>query len=362
MRFFEDNAEKACAVDAALVKDGANATWGCATMRKIVIALAATFQILAGNAYASSLDSDAVLEKLAALEARVAALEIKNKEYKRELEQARSQLRAEPARDIRQANAALPVKAPVPVPTSPAQPSWTAVFWGGSAGGAATKASTRSDERTTQGNTGNAPPFDLFGFNSLDLSGTAKNGGGFVDLFAGGDVQVSRLVFGGQLEATVADLNFSSSGMRSLAYFNSAGPTGVTATGDYRPQVTTHWMASALVRAGVLLDENTLLYGLGGWTFAQFEARNVTDNPFYQPNETFWASGPTGGVGIERRLDTNWRIRAEYRYTRFDTARTQDQFNWVSGAATQTYARGTQYDQSMQSGRIGFAYAFNPVR
>lgn len=332
------------------------------SLLKVALVLLGPGLVFASNASAGPLDSSAVLDKLAALEARVAALESKNKEYKRELEQARSQVRAEPARDVRQANAALPVKAPVPVPTSQAQPSWTAVFWGGSAGGAATKASTRSDERATEGNTGNAPPFDLVGFNSLDLSGTAKNGGGFVDLFAGGDVQVSRLVFGGQLEATVADLNFSSSGMRSLTYFNSAGPTGVTATGDYRPQVTTHWMASALLRAGVLLDENTLLYGLGGWTFAQFEARNVTDNPFYQPNETFWASGPTGGVGIERRLDANWRIRAEYRYTRFDASRTQDQFNWVSGTATQTYARATQYDQSMQSARLGFAYAFNPLR
>lgn len=330
--------------------------------RRVTVAIVGAFSVLACNAHAESLESSAVLEKLAALESRVASLERKNQEYKRQLDQAHSQLRAEPVTDVRQANAAFPVKGVVSAATPAAQTSWTGAFWGGSVGGAATKASTRSDERTTQGNTASVPPFDLFGFNSLDLSGTAKNGGGFIDLFAGGDVQVSRLVIGGQLEATVADLNFSSSGTRSLTYFNSAGPTGATATGDYRPQVTAHWMASALLRAGVLLDENTLLYGLGGWTFAQFEARNLTDNPFYQPNETFWASGPTGGVGIERRLDANWRVRAEYRYTSFDAARTQDRFNWVSGTATQTYARATQYDQSMQSARIGFAYAFNPLR
>ena len=53
------------------------------------------------------------------------------------------------------------------------------------------------------------------------------------------------------------------------------------------PQVTSRWMSSALLRARLLLDSNTLLYGLGDWTLAQFEARNLTDNPFYQPNETF---------------------------------------------------------------------------
>ncbi|GMO20792.1 outer membrane beta-barrel protein [Bradyrhizobium sp. TM233] len=330
--------------------------------RWVAVAILGACSLLASNAHAESVESSAVLEKLAALEARVASLERKNQEYKRQLDQAHSQLRSEPARDVRQANAAMPVKGVVPVAMPAEPPSWTGAFWGGSVGGAATRAGTRSDERTTQGNSLNAPPFDLFGFNSLDQSGTAKNGGGFIDLFAGGDVQISRLVVGGQLEATVADLNFSSSGTRSLTYFNSAGPTGATATGDYRPQVTSHWMASTLLRAGILLDENTLLYGLGGWTFARFEARNLTDNPFYQPNETFWASGPTGGVGIERRLDGNWRVRAEYRYTRFDAASTQDRFNWVSGTATQTYARATQYDQSMQSARVGFAYAFSPLR
>lgn len=75
----------------------------------------------------------------------------------------------------------------------------------------------------------------------------------------------------------------------------------------------------------MLLDDNTLLYGLGGWTFGRFEAHNVANNPFYQPNETFWANGPTGGVGIERKLYSNWRVGGEYRYTRFDGAGAQDQ-------------------------------------
>ena len=57
-----------------------------------------------------------------------------------------------------------------------------------------------------------------------------------------------------------------------------------TASGNYRPQVTSRWMATGLLRAGILVDDLTLLYGLGGWTVAQFEARNLTDDPFFQPN------------------------------------------------------------------------------
>ena len=99
---------------------------------------------------------------------------------------------------------------------------------------------------------------------------------------------------------------------------------------------------------------------------AQFEARNLTDNPFYEPVETFWANGWTAGAGIERQIDLNWSVRAEYRYTVLGTVRTSDHFNnQIVGPTTgilQSSQRQTQFDQSMQSGRIGFAYAFNPLR
>jgi long-subunit fatty acid transport protein len=68
-------------------------------------------------------------------------------------------------------------------------------------------------------------------------------------------------------------------------------------------------MTSALLRAGVLLDDRTLIYGVGGWTSAQFEAHNVTDNPFYQPVENFWVNGWTARGGVERKLDSNWSVR-----------------------------------------------------
>ncbi|WP_338317571.1 outer membrane protein, partial [Bradyrhizobium ottawaense] len=293
---------------------------------------------------------DPVLKKIAALEARVAALESKNREYKRQLDHAPSQIPSEEAAQVRQANAAIPA----PIAMRPqAQASWTGAFWGASAGGAATRSATSSVEQATMGSAG---------YNTADASGPARNGGGFLDLFAGWNTQMSRVVVGGQLEATAADLNFGSAGARAYTYFNAGVPTGATGIGDYRPQVNARWMASALLRGGVLLDDRTLVYGLGGWTYARFESRNITDNAFYQPNESFSASGPTGGFGIEHQLDFNWRVRAEYRYTKFEGTRTQDQFAANTAGIIQTYSRSTQYDQSMQSGRIGFAYALDPLR
>ena len=58
-----------------------------------------------GNAWAET-STDRVLEKIAALEARVAALESKNKEYQREVEEARTQTRVANAELLRLFNSA----------------------------------------------------------------------------------------------------------------------------------------------------------------------------------------------------------------------------------------------------------------
>ena len=329
------------------------------------LACIATSLSLSGIAKADS-SADRILEKMAALEARVAALESKNREYKRDADEARTQakLATEKLSKLSGAvpnNVASAMAYKAGPNDHPALVSWTGVYWGASAGGAATRSKVISAERNLQAFSNTVTGYDILGNSS------ASNGfGGLIDLFAGWNIQISRAVVGAQIEATASDLNLSSSGSKTNTYFNAAGPIGLTAAGDFRPQVASRSMASALLRAGVLLDDNTLAYGLGGWTGSQFETRNVTDSPFNQPVETFWANGWTAGGGIERKLDSSWSVRAEYRYTDFGTSRTNDHFLFTAGpppsAQTQTSDRQTSYSQSMQSGRIGFAYAFNPLR
>ena len=298
----------------------------------------------------------------------MAALEVKNREYKRDADEARTQ--AKLANENSPGLAAQfrttshrPWRSRPPQTNIQLLGSWTGAYWGASAGGAATRSSVISTERDIQAFPTNPPPFSVNGFDSLGTSSGSASGG-LVDLFAGWNVQISRAVVGAQVEATASDLNFGSRGSKANTYFNATGPSGQAAVGDFRPQVASRWMASALLRAGVLLDDNTLVYGLGGWTGSRFETRNVTDNPFYQPVETFWANGWTAGAGIERKLDPNWSVRAEYRYTDFGTSRTNDHFLFTSGppTGTQTSDRQTSYSQSIQAGRIGFAYAFNPLK
>ncbi|MBO4226638.1 outer membrane protein [Bradyrhizobium neotropicale] len=318
-----------------------------------------------GTADAEPSSADLVLQKIAALEARIAALEVENRAYRREAENARSQAKVvmeKPSRksypESRAVASAMPYKA---IEANRPASGWTGAYWGASAGGAATRSSVVSAQRDTQAISTNPLPFAISGLDTVGNS-SANNGGGLIDLFAGWSVQVSKLVLGAQLEATASQLNFSSTGSKAYTYFNAAGPTGQAAVGDFRPQVAAQWMTSALLRAGVLLDDRTLIYGVGGWTGGEFEARNVTDNPFYQPVESFWVNGWTAGGGIERKLDSNWSVRAEYRYTDFGTRRTIDHFSFTGAPVVQTSDRQTQYSQSMQSGRIGFAYAFNPLQ
>lgn len=338
------------------------------TFRQTIVVgwLAALLPLCGGSALADS-STDRVLEKIAALEARVATLESKNKEYRREAQEARVAARAANDRLLRLSNAALPTKVPSANSVDPAQPiasSWTGAYWGASAGGAATRSRVNSSDRYTSAFAGNPPPNNVIGYDTLGTSQSSSGDGALIDVFAGWNAELSRrFVVGAQFEATAANLNFTSAGTRRYAYLDANGPTGQTAVGDFRPQVASRWIATALLRAGVLINDQTLFYGLGGWSLAQLEARNLSDNPFFQPVETFMSNGWTAGAGIERRLDSNWSVRAEYRYTGFGTKRTNDNFIFQnSNGGTQTYQRQTDYDQSMQAGRIGFAYSFNPLR
>ncbi len=330
-----------------------------------VAVLAVSF-LTVGNARANSLEADRVLEKIAALEARIAALEIKNNEYRHEAEEAREKARAtkgtlRPTGATTIPDTVAPAMAPIRYSASPTTSTWTGAYWGASAGGAVTRSDVTSSDRYTSMSAG--PPPASLGIDMSENSRSRGGGGAVIDLFAGWNEQLSGgFVIGAQLEASAANLNFSSTGTRRYAYFDTNGPTGQTAINDFRPQVASRWMSTALLRGGILLDNQTLLYGLGGWTLAQFEARNLTDNPFFQPVEMFLANGWTAGAGIERRLDTNWSVRAEYRYTNLGTTRTNDNFLFQSGLGSQTYERQTEYAQSIQFGRIGFAYSFNPLK
>jgi opacity protein-like surface antigen len=119
-------------------------------------------------------------------------------------------------------------------------------------------------------------------------------------------------------------------------------------------QGMTNRIESALARVGGLMDPSTLVYAIGGLTVAQFDYQNLTDNLFYQPGDRFWASGLSVGGGLERKIDQNWSVRAEYRYTHFRDVNVSNNFFWPSSSSgavnlTQANAIQTRFENQMHS-------------
>jgi outer membrane immunogenic protein len=258
------------------------------------------FLIFPEGAFAST-ENDQLLAMMHKLEARVDVLEAKNSEYRTEIAAARQQAKvaneklksvsaaASPARN----SYASYVKAE---PTAEGTRSiWSGAYWGASGGGANTRSRVTSTEQYSASFPTNTFPFNISGQNMADVSGPGHRWGALIDLFAGWNFQISSaFVVGGQLEATASDLNFNSAGTRTYTYFDGSGPTGQTAVSDFRPQISSNWMASALLRAGFLVDDKTLIYGIGGLTLAQFQARNLADNSFNSTRLSWEAAGPLG--------------------------------------------------------------------
>ncbi|HEY9219891.1 MAG TPA: outer membrane beta-barrel protein [Phenylobacterium sp.] len=142
-------------------------------------------------------------------------------------------------------------------------------------------------------------------FGSLPAGGCDDDENGFeFGARAGYDWQFGRLVVGALLEASRTDVEDSVSAF-------STTPAFYTMTRDLR------WLAALRVRAGLTLDDRTLLYGTGG--VAQGEVRhsfntNNTANTFVLSDDDE-ASGWQLGGGVERKVTPDVTLGLEYLYT-----------------------------------------------
>jgi outer membrane immunogenic protein len=107
------------------------------------------------------------------------------------------------------------------------------------------------------------------------------------------------------------------------------------------------WSVGA--RLGWLATPSTLIYALGGYTEAEFEASARTDGVnLFSADKTF--SGYFVGAGIDTRLGaTNWFARLEYRYTEFDS----------ESIFSVDDVLNVDIEPSMHTGRLTLTYKFN---
>jgi opacity protein-like surface antigen len=193
----------------------------------------------------------------------------------------------------------------MPAPMMEAGPGWTGCYIGGHL------RISPEDSRTNTFNTVTGVLDRSDGYNKASSHDGLQLGCDFA--------MSSRVVVGG-----VADV--SSSEVRDLIF---SDPTGTT---SFQIRTDTHAFGTVRGRIGYTFENvpllgSTLLYGTGGWAWADSSITRtqlVGITGLAVPGTTESArinrSGPTGGVGIEWYFGKNWTWLLQYRYTDFGSS------------------------------------------
>lgn len=188
----------------------------------------------------------------------------------------------------------MPVRsaAPAPAPMMVAAHNWTGFYLGAQAGFGITYADT---------------PVYCSGACATAVRDTRSTTQPIFGAHFGYNHQVGNLVVGIEADTNV---RFGSSDF----FYQPPGASDVLLI----PGLHLNGDASLRARLGVLLTSRTLLYATGGVAFGHVKTKA---NSALDPNLSGWQTGWTVGAGVEYALDTNWSVRAEYRYTDYASER-----------------------------------------
>jgi outer membrane immunogenic protein len=212
----------------------------------------------------------------------------------------------------------LPSRQAPPAYVPPPAFSWTGLYLGAQIGYAWGKDSFSA-----------ASPFGIL-FTNASFSPNGVVGGAH----AGYNLQIGQYVAG--VEGDVDGTSYSGS---RVAGFSSVS-TKIPVQGSIR------------LRLGVAFDR-ALLYVTGGAAFAGFENTYQTFAGFDSISKT--RTGWTVGGGIEYALNTNWTIRAEYRYSDYGTFT-----DYPVNSLAPIFGQGTfvQHTETQHAVRGGLTYKF----
>jgi hypothetical protein len=139
------------------------------------------------------------------------------------------------------------------------------------------------------------------------ISFRGRHVGEIADLSVGYNAFLAPRVIGGvQLEAGLAHAVVAENGLFTDSFTETQVQNGVTATGtgtgsgnDAEQALQMRWMASALAKAGWLVDPRDLVYVVGGWSYGAFTSIS----------RPFGLNGPTVGGGLEHEIAPGWSVR-----------------------------------------------------
>ena len=130
----------------------------------------------------------------------------------------------------------------------------------------------------------------------------------------GADVQLgSRVVVGALADIYWSDISADGSEDVDLGI--------LLGTGTLAGTVDQNWGFDILARAGFLATESTLVYALGGYSQVDvdWEASATTGFGTDTVDGSDTLGGWTVGGGVETRVTSNLSVKAEYRYTDFES-------------------------------------------
>ena len=217
--------------------------------------------------------------------------------------------------------------APEYVPAS----TWTG-FYLGAGGGIGATSSDLKGQATISGLTGSAEANGIGGM------------GGFGTVQVGYDRQLDQHFIVGAF----FDYDFASIDSKLSAGLSVGGTNLVSGSVPFN--LTDSWTAGG--RAGYLVNANTLVYGLAGYTEAHF------DLPQGAKNSTF--SGWTAGAGFETSLGGPLFLKGEYRFTQLDAQTLYSGDILSGGKRPVTIGNYKVTDQpDIQTGRLVLVYKLN---
>jgi outer membrane immunogenic protein len=173
-----------------------------------------------------------------------------------------------------------------PPPTSDLPPLWTGIYSGVNIGGG----------WSTIGNNGNY--FNGNGWNAGDSNRPPS--GAIGGLQIGYNLQISPMFVAGLETDFQGTTMGSASSITNSAFYTNQW--------QYSLGTSINWYGSVRARAGVAVLPSVLLYGTGGFAYADISRNGIA--PF-GTLQTGW----TGGGGGEWMFLPNWSAKAEYLYT-----------------------------------------------
>jgi opacity protein-like surface antigen len=195
-----------------------------------------------------------------------------------------------------------------------AGPSWDGWYTGIALG--YSEGDTNLQTRTQQGSY----------FQSSSVPEVNKTGNGSVNAYGsslganlGFNLQQNSFIYGFEVSLAGADIDAKKT---KSGIYPCCSPAGFRT----ERSMSFDWLGTVKGRAGYLINDSLLMYGLAGIAFTDLKVKQLWQDDFNASAKSSSKDFSTGlliGAGLEHKVLDNWSIKAEYSYINFESQGTR---------------------------------------